>query len=126
PTGLVSMTEHILAAWPIDIAARTNPEGNQRGNSEGWKADAHEIKSGVIYKDAKVTGTAFPTKHARESYGYRFDTPWRTAIRRQYGCCPILSLILRERRLCKTPGHQPKHLNNQLQRGRMTRRHWSH
>jgi ribonuclease BN (tRNA processing enzyme) len=71
PAGLVSMTEHISAAWRIDIATRTNPEGNQRGNSGGWKANAHEIKSGVIYKDAKVTVTAFPTKHAMESYGSR-------------------------------------------------------
>src|SRR5262249_11523100 len=80
PTGLASMTEHILAAWRIDIATRTNPDGNQRGNSEGWKANAHEIKSGVIYKDAKVTVTAFPTKHAMESYGYRFDTRDRSIV----------------------------------------------
>jgi len=30
--------------------------------------NAHEIKTGVIYKDANVTVTAFATKHARESY----------------------------------------------------------
>jgi len=71
------MTEHILQAYRVDIETRTNPEGDQRGNSEGWKVNAHEIKSGVIYKDAKVTVTAFPTKHAMESYGYRFDTPDR-------------------------------------------------
>lgn len=77
PSGLQSMTEHILQAYRVDIETRTNPEGDQRGNSEGWKVNAHEIKSGVIYKDAKVTVTAFPTKHAMESYGYRFDTPDR-------------------------------------------------
>src|SRR5712692_3994558 len=75
PTGLQSMTEHILQAYRIDIETRTNPEGDQRGKPEGWKVNAHEIKSGVIYRDAKVTVTAFPTKHALESYGYRFDTP---------------------------------------------------
>jgi ribonuclease BN (tRNA processing enzyme) len=42
--------------------------------------NAHEIKSGVIYKDANVTVTAFPTKHAMESYGYRFDTPDRSIV----------------------------------------------
>jgi ribonuclease BN (tRNA processing enzyme) len=39
--------------------------------------NAHEIKPGVIYRDANVTVTAFATKHAMESYGYRFDTPDR-------------------------------------------------
>jgi ribonuclease BN (tRNA processing enzyme) len=80
PTGLQSMTEHILQAYRIDIETRTNPEGDQRGNPEGWKVNAHEIKSGVIYRDAKVTVTAFPTKHAMESYGYRFDTPDRSVV----------------------------------------------
>ena len=80
PTGLRSMTEHILEAYRIDIETRTNPEGNQRVISEGWKVNAHEIKSGVIYKDANVTVTAFPTKHAMESYGYRFDTPDRSIV----------------------------------------------
>ena len=35
---------------------------------------------GVIYKDEKVTVTAFSTKHAMESYGYRFQTPDRTIV----------------------------------------------
>ena len=30
PTGINSMTEHILQAYRIDIETRTNPEGNQR------------------------------------------------------------------------------------------------
>jgi len=80
PTGLQSMTEHILQAYRIDIETRTNPEGDQRGNPEGGKVNAHEIKSGVIYRDARVTVTAFPTKHALESYGYRFDTPDRSVV----------------------------------------------
>jgi len=80
PTGLQSMTEHILQAYRIDIETRTNPEGGQRANPEGWKVNAHETKTGVIYKDAKVTVTAFPTQHAMESYGYRFDTPDRSIV----------------------------------------------
>src|SRR5499433_178823 len=80
PTGLQSMTEHILQAYRIDIETRTNAEGDQRANPEGWKVNAHEIKSGVIYKDANVTVTAFPTKHAMESYGYRFETPDRSIV----------------------------------------------
>ena len=80
PVGLQSMTEHILQAYRIDIEARTSPDGDQRGNAEGWKIKAHEIKSGIVYKDAQVTVTAFPTKHAIESYGYRFDTPGRSVV----------------------------------------------
>lgn len=75
PMGMQSMTEHILQAYRIDIETRTNPEGDQRANQEGWKVNPHEIKAGVIYRDARVTVTAFPTKHAMESYGFRFDTP---------------------------------------------------
>jgi ribonuclease BN (tRNA processing enzyme) len=80
PTGLSSMTEHILEAYRIDIETRTNPEGNQRAIADGWKVNPHEIRPGVIYKDANVTVTAFPTKHAMESYGYRFDTLDRSIV----------------------------------------------
>jgi len=80
PAGLNSMTEHILQAYRIDIETRTNPEGNQRAIADGWKVNAHEIKPGVIYKDANVTVTAFATKHAMQSYGYRFDTPDRSIV----------------------------------------------
>ncbi|HXZ78799.1 MAG TPA: MBL fold metallo-hydrolase [Terriglobales bacterium] len=80
PTGLNSMTEHILEAYRIDIETRTNPEGNQRAIADGWKVNSHEISPGVVYKDANVTVTAFPTKHAMLSYGYRFDTPDRSIV----------------------------------------------
>lgn len=80
PAGLNSMTEHILKAYSIDIETRTNAEGNQRALAEGWKVNSHEIKAGMVYKDANVTVTAFPTKHAMESYGYRFDTPDRSIV----------------------------------------------
>ena len=80
PSGLESMTEHILQAYRVDIETRTNPDGNQRRFPDGWKVNAHDIKAGVIYKDEKVTVTAFATKHAMESYGYRFDTPDRRIV----------------------------------------------
>jgi ribonuclease BN (tRNA processing enzyme) len=80
PSGLESMTEHILQAYRVDIETRTNPDGNQRRFPDGWRVIAHEIKAGVIYKDEKVTVTAFATKHAMESYGYRFDTPDRRIV----------------------------------------------
>jgi len=80
PIGLQSMTDHILQAYRIDIETRTNPGGDQRDNPEGWKVKAHEIKPGVIFKDAKVTVTAFPTQHAMDSSGFRFDTPDRSVV----------------------------------------------
>jgi ribonuclease BN (tRNA processing enzyme) len=80
PAGLQSMTEHILQAYRVDIETRTNAEGDQRGNPSGWRVNAHEIKSGVVFKDSKIKVTAFPTKHALESYGYRFDTPDRSIV----------------------------------------------
>jgi len=80
PAGLRAMTDHILQAYRLDIETRTNPEGNQRRIADGWKVNAHEIKAGVIYKDARVTVTAFQTKHAMESFGYRFDTPDRSIV----------------------------------------------
>jgi len=80
PSGLAAMTDHILQAYRIDIETRTNADANQRRFPDGWRVNAHEIKAGVIYKDDKVTVTAFATKHAMESYGYRFDTPDRRIV----------------------------------------------
>jgi ribonuclease BN (tRNA processing enzyme) len=69
-----------LAGIRVDIETPTNPDGNQRRFPDGAKVNAHGIKPGVIYKDEKVTVTAFATKHAMESYGYRFDTPDRSVV----------------------------------------------
>jgi ribonuclease BN (tRNA processing enzyme) len=80
PKGLKAMTTNLLAAYSADIETRTNPHGNQRAFPEGHRVNAHEITSGVVYKDANVTVTAFATKHAMESYGYRFDTADRSIV----------------------------------------------
>src|SRR5713101_2980445 len=80
PKGIKAMTEHLLEAYRVDVETRTNADGNQRGFPDGHRVNAHEIGAGVVYKDANVTVTAFPTKHAMESYGYRFDTSDRTIV----------------------------------------------
>lgn len=80
PKGLSGMTEHLQEAYRVDIETRTNADGNQRTFPDGHRVNAHEISSGVVYKDAAVTVTAFATKHAMESYGYRFDTPDRSIV----------------------------------------------
>ena len=80
PKGIKTMTEHILRAYEEDIKTRTNPHGNQRDFPQGGWVNAHEITAGVVYKDMNVTVTAFPTRHAMESFGYRFDTPDRSIV----------------------------------------------
>jgi len=71
PSGLAAMTEHILQAYQVDIETRTNPNGPMRDAArfpDAWKVNAHEIKSGVVYKDDKVTVTLVP-RAVRSSYG---------------------------------------------------------
>jgi len=74
------MTDHLQEAYRVEIETRTNADGNQRDFPEGHNVNVHEIASGLVYKNANVTVTAFPTKHAMESYGYRFVTPDRTIV----------------------------------------------
>lgn len=80
PKGLREMTDHVLAAYQEDIRIRT--DGLEQIPKDSLKVNVHEIKAGVVYKDANVTVTAFPTKHGdwEESYGYRFDTPDRSIV----------------------------------------------
>jgi ribonuclease Z len=80
PPGTIAMAQHLLEAYRVDIETRTSPDGNQRDYPEGHNVNAHEVRAGVAYKDANVTVTAFATKHAVVSYGYRFDTPDRTIV----------------------------------------------
>lgn len=80
PTGIAAMTKHILEAYRQDIAIRLR--GGEPSNKTGYKAIAHEIKPGVIYKDANVTVKAFRVNHGswREAYGFRFETADRTIV----------------------------------------------
>ena len=80
PPGIKSMTEYLIEAYRVDIETRGNPNGQERDYPDGYRVNAHEITTGVIYRDPNVTVTAFPTKHAMESYGYRFDTADRSIV----------------------------------------------
>jgi ribonuclease Z len=80
PRGIQEMTEHLIQAYRVDIETRTNPDGNQRTFPDGYKVNAHEVTAGVVFRDQNVIVTAFATKHAMESYGYRFDTPDRSIV----------------------------------------------
>ena len=80
PKGLKMMTENLMKAYEVDIETRTNPSGNQRFFPNGHNVNAYEIKAGLIYRDSNIIVTAFPTKHAMESYGFRFDTKDRSIV----------------------------------------------
>ena len=123
PKGIKAMTDHVLQAYSADYEARMKPyeEGFYRTGAtpEGHSVNAHEIAApGIIYKDVNVTVTAFPTKHAMESYGYRFDTPDRsivisgdtnpaqTTIDACHGCDVLIHEALTEEWLAKRPDFQ--------------------
>src|SRR5207249_6051681 len=43
---------------------------------------AHDVKSGFVYKDERMTVTAFRVPHGQwpEAFGYRFDTPGKSVV----------------------------------------------
>jgi len=121
PKGIKAMTDHVLAAWQADIDERIATESWQAPNyRDTYKVNVHEISAGVIYKDANVTVTAFPTKHAfPETYGYRFDTADRsivisgdtTATQATIDACHGCDILIHEastlEALAKRPDFQP-------------------
>lgn len=80
PKGIGEMTSHLIEAYRVDIETRTNEHGNQREFPAGHRVNARPIVPGVVYQDDNVRVTAFATKHAMDSYGYRFDTADRSVV----------------------------------------------
>jgi ribonuclease BN (tRNA processing enzyme) len=82
PVGLQAMTEHLLEAYRADFETRKRDHALYTVGAfpEGHAVNVHEIRAGVVYKDDNVKVTAFATKHAMESYGYRFDTADRSIV----------------------------------------------
>jgi ribonuclease BN (tRNA processing enzyme) len=114
PSGIKAMTEHLLEAYRVDFETRTR----DRQTAEGHAAIAHEVIPGIVYKDANVTVTAFPTKHAMESFGYRFETadrsivisgdtnPTQATIDACNGCDVLMHEVLTLEWLAKRPDFQ--------------------
>jgi ribonuclease BN (tRNA processing enzyme) len=72
PSGLKSMTSHILAAYKQDLDIRFH--GGEPSKPRGYVVNVHEIKPGaVVYRDEFITVAAFRVKHGawREAFGYR-------------------------------------------------------
>jgi ribonuclease BN (tRNA processing enzyme) len=80
PHGLQDMTTHLLAAWKKDVDIRVN--GLEHGDADAYAVDVHEIGPGVVYRDDRVTVSAFRVHHGSwdEAFGYRFDTPDRKIV----------------------------------------------
>jgi ribonuclease Z len=78
PDGLEEMTKHVLEAWRQDIEMRT--KGLEQRHA--LIVRAHDVKAGVVYKDERVTVTAFRVAHGQwpEAFGYRFDTPGKSIV----------------------------------------------
>ena len=77
PRGIKPMTDAVLTAYRVDVEDRLKARGQESVNL----VNSHEIVPGVVYKDEKVTVTAFAVKHGdMEAYGYRFDTPDRSIV----------------------------------------------
>jgi ribonuclease BN (tRNA processing enzyme) len=80
PRGLRSMANHIEKAYRADIDIRLH--GGEPSNSTGYKVVVHEIRAGVVYRDANVVVTAFRVPHGAwpEAFGYRFDAGGRSIV----------------------------------------------
>lgn len=76
PEGIQSMTDHLLAAYAVDIRIRSGAGGDLAG-APPPNVTVHEIEAGVVYHDSLVTVTAFAVHHGtfRHAFGYRFQTP---------------------------------------------------
>src|SRR5262249_53940179 len=73
------MTAHVLRAWRRDIEIRT--KGLEQ--RPPFVVRAHDVKPGAVYKDQRVTVTAFRVPHGQwwpNAYGYRFDTPGKSIV----------------------------------------------
>ena len=120
PAGIKAMTDHLFEAYRADFDTRTKDRELYTVGAfpEGHAVNVHEIRPGVVYKDANVTVTAFATKHAMESYGYRFDTgdrrivisgdtnPTQATIAACDGCDVLIHEVLTLEWLAKRPDFQ--------------------
>ncbi len=81
PRGLSAMTRHLVAAYEDDIRVRTTG-GEPRHKHDPHLVNVHEVSPGLVYRDARVTVTAFAVPHGawKQAFGYRFQTPDRTIV----------------------------------------------
>lgn len=80
PPGIKAMTDHLEQAYAEDIHVRV--DGAEPANETGYKVDAHEVDTGVVYRDSNVVVRAFAVPHGdwKVAYGYRFDAGGRSIV----------------------------------------------
>ncbi len=80
PPGISAMAENLLKAYQEDIHIRTT--GLEQGNLTGYQVNSHEVKPGVIFRDANVEVTAFAVRHGSWplALGYRFDAGGKSIV----------------------------------------------
>jgi ribonuclease BN (tRNA processing enzyme) len=81
PRGLKAMTRHVVAAYADDIRLRMTG-GEPRHKHDPRAVAVHEVSPGIVYKDERVTVTAFLVPHGawRQAFGYRFQTADRVIV----------------------------------------------
>jgi ribonuclease Z len=80
PPGTKRLVNGILDGNEEDIHVRLAGSGGP--SATGWKANVHEITTGLVYKDARVSIRAFAVPHTtwKYAFGYRVETPDRTIV----------------------------------------------
>ena len=81
PRGLKAMANHLVKAYDADLRIRTKG-GEPAHPYDPRIVTVHEIAPGVIFRDERVTVTAFAVKHGawEQAFGYRFQTADRTIV----------------------------------------------
>ena len=80
PPGIAAMIGYLQQAYTEDV--RNRIDGAEPANTTGWEAKAHEVDTGIVYRDSNVVVRAFAVPHGdwRTSYGYRFDGGGRSIV----------------------------------------------
>jgi ribonuclease Z len=80
PPGTGTLVQSILDGNAEDIRIRVASPGGP--SPTAWRAEAHDVEPGVIYRDERITVRAFRVPHEdfTAAYGYRIDTPDRSIV----------------------------------------------
>ena len=80
PPRTKRMVDLLSEAYADDIRVRLT--GGEPSNKTGYRAIAHDVQPGVVYRDSNVTVTAFTVPHGawEAAYGYVFQTRDRKIV----------------------------------------------
>jgi len=80
PPRTKRMVDLISQAYADDIHVRLT--GGEPSNKTGYRANAHDVLPGIVYRDSNVTVRAFKVPHGawESAYGYVFQTKDRRIV----------------------------------------------